>query len=233
MKIQNKADIRVSQLKLDNSLNAQWHSKNKLSQSPSLDQRVNYHIEHARRCPCNAPQDEDILLELKKRFTGKHQDFWIEHNINDHRVLGSWASECADHVLPYFEEKHGRDTRPRDAITVLRKWAETGEFRMSIIRAAALSAHAAAKMVDAKASYAAHAAGQAVATAHVPTHAIGTVAYTIKIAALLNPNNVKKAVFKVREWQNERLPDNLKPWVDAWVKRITALLPKDLRAKLS
>lgn len=227
--------IKISDLNLDDSPNVLWHSKHKLPENPTLDQKINYHIEHARRCPCNSIHDEDMLGELRKKFEGKHQDFWIDHNINDHRVLGLWAAECAEHVLPYFEEKYGKDTRPREAIKTLREWAKTGEFHMSVIRAAALPAHAAAKLVDKKdkvASYAAHAAGQAVGTAHAPTHALGTIAYSMKIAALLNSNNVKEAVAKERIWQNERLPRNLKPWVDAWVERITTLLPKDLRTKL-
>lgn len=220
---------------LDNSPNAQWHVKHTLPEKPTLDERINYHIEHARRCPCDALHDGDILEELKTRFEGKHQDFWIEHNTNDHRMLGLWAAECAVHVLPYFEEKYGTDTRPRDAINTLREWVKTGEFHMSTIRGASLPAHAAAKSVDKNdkaANYAAHAAGQAVATAHAPTHALGTVAYSMKIVAFLNPDNVKEAVAKERGWQNERLPSNLKPWVDAWVERVTALLPKDLRSKL-
>lgn len=226
--------IQSSDFHLDNSPNAPWHAKHILPEKPTLDQRINYHIEHARRCPCNVLHDEDILEELKKRLEGKHQDFWIEHNTNDHRMLGLWAAECAEHILPYFEEKYGEDTRPRDAINTLRAWVKTGEFQMSTIRAVALPAHAAAKSVekDKAASYAAHAAGQAVGTAHGPTHALGTVAYSMKLAAFLNPDNVKKAITKEREWQNERLPENLKPWVDAWAERITTLLPKGLRTKL-
>jgi hypothetical protein len=221
-------------LQLDNSPNIEWHKKHQPPEDPTLAQRITFHIEHARRCPCSL-NDNDILPELKKRYLGRHQDFWIEYNTNEHRVLGLWAAVCAEHVLPYFEEKYGDDTRPRNAIKTLREWGKTGEFHMSAIRAAALPAHAAAKLVDQKdkaAIYAAHAAGQAVSTAHAPTHAVGTIAYSMKIAAVLNPNNVKEAAANEREWQNERLPEKLRPWIDAWVERITALLPKDLRTQL-
>ena len=57
---------------------------------------------------------------------------------------------------------------------------------MAVIRGASLAAHAAAKAVkkeDTVANIAAHAAGQAVATAHVPTHALGPVLYAMKLVA--------------------------------------------------
>jgi hypothetical protein len=137
--------------------------------------------------------------------------------------------------LPYFEKKYAEDTRPRDAIKTLREWAQTGEFSMSVIRGASLAAHAAAKKVNEKdqvAKCAAHAAGQAVATAHVPTHALGPVLYSLQLIAALRPTDVKAAVAKEREWQTQRLPENLRPWVDSWVEKTLPLLPKNLRAQL-
>lgn len=223
-----------SDLKLDYSPNAQWHAKHRLPDNQTIDQRIKYHIEHARRCPCSLC-DVDILPQLRQRYFGKHQDFWIEHNCNDQRELGFWAAECAEHVLPYFEEKYGYDTRPRDAIRTLREWVKTGKFSMDVIRRASLSAHAAAKTVqkkDVTAAHAAHAAGQAVGSAHVPTHAIGTILYSIKITAVLNSANIKTAVNKQREWQNTRLSKNLKLWVDTWLERTIPLLPKSLRGQL-
>jgi hypothetical protein len=106
---------------------------------------------------------------------------------------------------------------------------------MAVIRAAALPAHAAAKLVDKEdkaANYAAHAAGQAVGTAHVPTHAIGVVLYSIRLVADLHPTDVKNAVAQERDWQTYRLPQNLQNWVNAWIERTIPLLPKDLRKQL-
>lgn len=175
------------------------------------------------------------MEELKKRYLGKHQDFWIFYNRNDHRALGLWAAQCAEHLLPYFEEKYPEDTRPRDAIRTLREWVQTGEFSMAVIRGASLAAHAAAKKVnkeDKVANFAAHAAGQAVATAHVPTHALGPVLYSIQLVAALSPTDVKAAVAREREWQTQRLPQYLRPWVDSWVEKTQPLLPKHLRTQL-
>ena len=231
----SKIEYDPRALKLDDTPNTEWHLHHKLPENPTLDQRVEWHIAHARRCPCPS-HDEDILEKLKQSYLGKHQDFWIEHNINDHRVLGLWAAGCADCLLPYFEEKYAEDPRPRDAIRTLREWVKTGEFHMPVIRRASLEAHAAAKLIreeDEAAKYAAHAAGQAVGTAHVPTHSLGVVLYSIRLVTVTNPTNAKEAVAKEIEWQMERLPENLHSWVNAWVKRTFPLLPKNIRAQLS
>lgn len=175
------------------------------------------------------------MEELQKRYLGKHQDFWIVYTRNDHKALGLWAAACAEHLLPYFEETYPEDTRPRDALKTLREWVHTGGFSMPVIRGASLAAHAAAKQVHAKdkaAKFAAHAAGQAVATAHVPTHALGPVLYAMQLVAAVSPADVKAAVARERAWQTQRLPEHLRPWVDAWVEKTQRLLPKNLRMQL-
>ena len=87
----------------------------------------------------------------------------------DHRTLGMWARDCAERVMPYFEQAHPNDPRPRQALITLQSWINTGEFSMKVIRKASLDSHAAARDVgaDNPARSAARAAGQAVATAHV------------------------------------------------------------------
>ena len=62
----------------------------------------------------------------------------------DHRSLVLWAADCAEHVLPYFEEKYSEDNRPRKALDAARAWVR-GEIAMSEARAAASAAHAAAR----------------------------------------------------------------------------------------
>src|SRR5512135_2193385 len=93
----------------------------------------------------------------------------------DHKTLAVWAVDCVERVMPYFEEKYPEDHRPRNAIEACWAWINTGVFKMADIRKAALASHAAARDVgeDDAARSAARAAGQAVATAHVPTHSIG------------------------------------------------------------
>ncbi len=99
----------------------------------------------------------------------------------DKRVLALWAAACADRVLPFFTELYPDDERPAAALAVLRQWCRDGEFSMPVIRSASLSAHAAAKGKPERAAvFAAHAAGQAVAVPHVPTHAFGCSVYCIR-----------------------------------------------------
>ena len=31
---------------------------------------------------------------------------------SDQKILALWAADCAEHVLPFFEEKHPQDDRP-------------------------------------------------------------------------------------------------------------------------
>lgn len=131
--------------------------------------------------------------------------------MEDQRVLAGWAADCAERVLPLFERAYRQDARPRQAIDVCRAWVATGVFRMADIRGASLDAHAAARVakpVDDAACFAARAAGQAVATAHVPQHAFGGSYYALKAVAA--DRGAEAAAAAEREWQARRLPDDLR-----------------------
>ena len=121
----------------------------------------------------------------------------------DHRSLVLWATDCAEHVLPCFEEKYPRDDRPRKAIEAGRAWVR-GEIALSEVRAAAFAAHTAARDADqAAARAAARAAGHAAATAHVAGHARHAATYAVTAATY--------AAAKERDWQYEHLPERLRP----------------------
>ena len=110
--------------------------------------------------------------------------------------------------MPYFEEKYPEDQRPRKAIEALQAWIITGVFKMAVIRKASLTSHAAAREVgvDNAARSAARAAGQAVATAHVPTHSIAAAIYALQaIYRATNPSAAAAAVTKERDWQYQHL----------------------------
>jgi hypothetical protein len=106
-----------------------------------------------------------------------------KYSRDDQRVIATWALDCAERVLALFEAARPDDDRPRAAIATGRTWVRTGEFSMPVIRNASLGAHAAAKATNDAAAAAAHAAGQAVATAHVPQHAYGGACYALKAVA--------------------------------------------------
>src|SRR5574337_667894 len=99
-----------------------------------------------------------------------------KYDKQDQRLMATWAADCAERVLPFFEKAYPKDNRPRKAIEACRTWVRTGVFKMADIRGASLAAHA---------------AGQAVATAHVRQHAFGAAYYALKAVAAVNPVNAE------------------------------------------
>ncbi|QRN83546.1 hypothetical protein JR338_01975 [Chloroflexota bacterium] len=126
----------------------------------------------------------------------------------NHVTLAIWARDCALRVLPMYESQFPHNPHPRQALDTLQDWIDTGEFSISVIRSASLNAHAAARQVnnDTPAKSAARAAGQAVATAHVRTHALGATKYAQQAAfrAAL-PKDTQQAVVQERNWQFNHL----------------------------
>jgi len=134
-----------------------------------------------------------------------------KYSRDDQRTMATWALDCAERVLPIFEEIRPGDPRPRRAIEIGREWVSTGEFSMAVIRTASLDAHAAAKeTTDPVAVAAAHAAGQAVATAHVAQHAYGGAYYALRALAARSSDRDPHDVFDERAWQAAQLPDHLR-----------------------
>lgn len=148
----------------------------------------------------------------KTKFSIAHKDEEMLELVKstDQKTLAVWAIDCAERVLPYFEEKYPNDHRPRKAIVTLQQWIDTGIFKMAIIRKASLDSHAAAREVgeDSAARSAARAAGQAVATAHVPRHSYGSAVYAQQaIHRATDSFSADAAVVSERDWQYQRLLD--------------------------
>lgn len=125
-----------------------------------------------------------------------------------HRTLAVWAIDCVERVMPYFEAQHPEDRRHWQAIEALQAWVDTGVFRMVVIRKASLASRAAARKVgeDNAARSAAHAAGQAIATAHVPTHSLGAANYALQaIHRAHNSFDADTATAKEPNWQIQHL----------------------------
>jgi hypothetical protein len=124
----------------------------------------------------------------------------------DHKTLVIWATDCAEHVLPYFEEKYPKDNRPRKAIEAGCAWIR-GEIAMSEARTAAFAAHAAARDANPDAARAAaRAAGHAAATAHVAGHAVHAATYAARAAGhTVDSTDVDAAIAKERDWQYQQL----------------------------
>ncbi|MFA4996158.1 MAG: hypothetical protein WC536_03405 [Patescibacteria group bacterium] len=49
-----------------NKINKEWHLANKMPKNPTLEHRMEWHIEHAKNCFCR-PMPEKIAEEIKKR----------------------------------------------------------------------------------------------------------------------------------------------------------------------
>jgi len=138
---------------------------------------------------------------------------------HDHKLLATWAADCAERVLPLFERVYPKDERPRRAIQVCRIWICTGEFKITNIRGSSLEAHTAAREAkdNAAACFAARAAGQAAAVAHVPQHAFGAAYYALKAVGAADPARAEANVLKELEWQRRHAAVGLREEV---LKRI-------------
>jgi hypothetical protein len=159
-------------------------------------------------------KNEKGIREVKKVKTKKLR--FVDTNIResiaelvskqDHKTLVLWATDCAEHVLHYFEEKQLKDKRPRKAIEAGRAWVR-GEITVSEVRTAALAAHAAARNTnDTAARAAARAAGQAAATAHVAGHAVHAATYAAKAVSFFSKDeNSQVKTAKERNWQYRHL----------------------------
>jgi hypothetical protein len=106
-------------------------------------------------------------------------------SMEDRRLLGRWAADCAGRVLTLFEVEVPSDTRPREAIEGIRIFARGGK-RTAQLRSCALAALAAAREVgDPSATAAARSAGLAASSAytkalsapHHAKHALGPAVY--------------------------------------------------------
>jgi hypothetical protein len=148
------------------------------------------------------------------RFVAVHRGGPLD--LATHRLLAIWAADCAEHVLPLFEESSA-DDRPRRAIDTARAWAR-GEVPVGVAQKAAVAAHAAAREVQGEsATAAARAAGHAPATAHMADHSLGPAIYAVKAVAAAGGSPEDE-----RQWQLEQLPEELRELVvSALDRRLT------------
>jgi Imm-5 like putative immunity protein len=130
-----------------------------------------------------------------------------------HRLLVTWAADCAEHVLALFTAEHPSDDRPLKAIRLARAWSR-GEISMQQARLAAYAAHDAAREASGAAREAARAAGHAVATAHMADHELGAAAYAIRAVRAASPAAERDAAGGLEcRWQRERLPQQIRELV--------------------
>lgn len=125
----------------------------------------------------------------------------MQHNTKQHKAIASWAADCAERVLPLFQDAKPGDSRPKAAISAARRWA-SGKLTVAEARKAAVAAHAAAREAgSAVAREAARAAAHAAASAHVPNHARHAANYAIKAVIAAGGDDVAE-----EKWQDDKAP---------------------------
>ena len=147
-----------------------------------------------------------------ERFKAAHRGGPL--SLSRHRLLATWAADCAEHVLPLFCNQYPRDNRPLRAIEAARAWSR-GEITVGEARTAAVEAHAAAREAEEDAArYVARATGHAAATAHMADHAPGAAMYAIKaVKAASDITDTTSAVELEHHWQTERLTEEIRELV--------------------
>lgn len=127
--------------------------------------------------------------------TGPHRAIPVAHHktpagriklsLDDLRLVGLWAADCAERALPLFEAIKPRDNRPREAIAAIRLFARGGDRTLQLRNAALAALAAAREVTDPAATAAARAAGfaaslaytKALANPHHAKHALGPAVY--------------------------------------------------------
>lgn len=119
----------------------------------------------------------------------------------------------------FLKNEFPDDARPREAIDACRKWVQTDVFMMADIRKVSLAAHAAAHEAkqNSASCFAARAAGQAVATAHVAQHAFGGAYYALKAIVAADPSCAETRVAEEHSWQIQHIPTEIRQEI---VKRL-------------
>jgi hypothetical protein len=156
------------------------------------------------------------------RFIAAHRGGPLD--LASHRFLATWAADCAESVLPFFQQSSD-DVRPLQAIEIARQWAK-GEVKTGVAMKASVAAHAAARLVADKAAIAAaRAAGQAVATAHFADHCMGGLLYALKALEVMGQPAESELDFQL-----SKLPGSLRTVVvDGLIPRLKGL---GIRARL-
>lgn len=128
--------------------------------------------------------DVQARLNKKNKILFSHDSTCLKElisqmNVQTHCALILWAFDCVRIPLQILEEAYPDEQRPRTAIELCKSWAE-GNLKMPTAKRAILQAHAAAKEMQNEVHAAlCHAVGQAGATVHVKTHAMGFIFYEL------------------------------------------------------
>lgn len=133
------------------------------------------------------PSRGEGLMRPEKKRNQKSKDGASWRDSDYHRLLGLKASQEVKRLLSFFEKELPHDDRPRRAVEAVAAWA-LGKRKLSMaeVRKLSLASHAAARAAQTDtARFVARAAGHAVATWHVPTHALGAFGYAGRVRGII------------------------------------------------
>lgn len=155
-----------------------------------------------------------------KRFVAVHRGGPLSRE--HHNQLIIWATDCAEHVFPFFEDQ-SKAGRLLDALGAARAWAK-GKISVGEARKASLGAIAVAnESVNQAAIAVARAIGHAVATAHMADHSLGAAEYALKAVKAIGG-----ATDSERIWQDDHLPPQIKELVLS-ARNAKRFMPKRLQ----
>ena len=160
----------------------------------------------------------DWQVEVGKRIKRRNQIFFSQDCVllqpikslilrQDHPTLVLWALGLATETVTLLEERHPRETRPRQAVDAALRWAK-GEVKMPFAQRKILDCHALAKEWDNPEEIAlCHSVGQACGVVHTVGHALGYPIYEMTaIVCRLGLEASKDAVEqRVKEYENRLL----------------------------
>lgn len=158
---------------------------------------------------------EDVRIKLKRknqilfsRDSECLQQLLALIRQQKHRTLVMWALQCALTPLDKLNELYPHDERGNEAIRLSEEWAK-GHVKMPTAKKAILAIHGFAKeMNDPLGIALCHAIGQACATVHVESHAVGLVIY--ELTALVREYGLEHS--EVLEKRIEEYITILKKW---------------------
>ena len=142
--------------------------------------------------------------------------------LQKHRTIVMWIFECVEQPVALLKSHYAEERRPEEAIHLCKLWAE-GKVKMPIAKKALLQVHTMAKeLKDPVEITLCHAVGQACATVHVETHAVGFVFY--ELTAIVQKmgiddceyaleNKIEKYLSSLKSWQ-DRIDTRTYQWAD-------------------
>jgi hypothetical protein len=151
----------------------------------------------------------------------------ITLSMDDRRLLGQWAADCAERVLALYEVLSPSDPRPREAIDGIRIFARGGDRTVRLRTVALEALDAARETDDPAAAAAARAAGFAASTAytkalanpHHAKHALGPAVYAARARELAGSDPAMGD--EELRWAIAQAPAAVREIVSRWPARAT------------